>query len=116
MSPEEPGSIEIGIDAQDHRLVISPSGDIDLSSSPAFRQTLQANLAASDVPVVIDLAGVPYMDSSGVATLVEALQICRRCGREFSLARPSERVASIFQISKLDTVFTITADLDAPGA
>lgn len=106
------GDLGIEIHDEDGRVRIRPQGDIDLSSSTSFRQTLQATLTSGSCPVVIDLEGVGYMDSSGVATLVEALQICKRANRDLRLARPNERVASIFQISKLDTVFTITANLD----
>ncbi|MDP6890626.1 MAG: STAS domain-containing protein [Phycisphaerales bacterium] len=106
------GSLSISIDQGDDQLVVTPVGEIDLSTSPQLRQTLQTVLVDGDTTVVVDLAEVPYMDSSGVATLVEALQICLRQHRELVLARLSTRVESIFKISKLDTVFTIRDDLD----
>ncbi|MDP7029960.1 MAG: STAS domain-containing protein [Phycisphaerales bacterium] len=93
-------------------LRVTPRGEIDLSTSPSLRRSLQAALAEGTLPVEIVLSEVPYMDSSGVATLVEALQTCRRQQRTLTLVSPSHRVASIFKISKLDTVFTIR-DSDA---
>jgi anti-anti-sigma factor len=53
------------------------------------------------------------MDSSGVATLVEALQHCRRQGRDLRLVAPNDRVNSIFQIAKLDTIFVIVTSDEA---
>ncbi len=91
-------------------LRITPRGEVDLSTSPKLRMSLQAALTDGDLPVEIILSEVPYMDSSGVATLVEALQVCRRQDRQLTLVRPSHRVASIFKISKLDAVFTIRDD------
>ncbi len=102
--------LEVTVERRDGQLHIAPCGEVDLSTSPALRRALQGALAEGAERVVIDLAGIPYMDSSGVATLVEALQTCKRQGRDLVLARPCERVASIFVISKLDTVFTIEMD------
>jgi anti-sigma B factor antagonist len=111
MRDERGDPLTISIERGDTRLIVTPVGEIDLSTSPKLRQSLQTALMDGDTPVIVDLAEVPYMDSSGVATLVEALQICRRQQRELVLARLSSRVASIFKISKLDTVFTIRDDL-----
>ncbi|MDP7070007.1 MAG: STAS domain-containing protein [Phycisphaerales bacterium] len=111
MHGDDHSPLNIDVEQRDGLLVIRPSGEVDLASSPVLRATLQSNLATGSDPVIIDLAGVPYMDSSGVATLVEALQTCRRTSRELTLARLTERVASIFKISKLDAVFTVTEDL-----
>ncbi|HCA39110.1 MAG: STAS domain-containing protein [Phycisphaerales bacterium] len=112
MREDNSGSLSISIDQGHDQLVVTPVGEIDLSTSPQLRQTLQTALADGDTTVIVDLAEVPYMDSSGVATLVEALQICRRQHRELVLARLSSRVESIFKISKLDAVFTIRDDLN----
>ncbi len=111
--PDDTSSpLRIEIDQAGDVLRIAPHGDVDLSTSPALRKTLQSHLSTGDGQVVIDLAGVPYMDSSGVATLVEALQTCKHQQRELVLARPNDRVASIFKISRLDSVFTILNDLE----
>ena len=112
MREDNSGSLSISIDQGHDQLVVTPVGEIDLSTSSQLRQTLQTALADGDTTVIVDLAEVPYMDSSGVATLVEALQICRRQHRELVLARLSSRVESIFKISKLDAVFTIRDDLN----
>jgi anti-sigma B factor antagonist len=99
--------LSIDIDPSDERLLITPRGEVDLSSSPSLRNALKSALLEGNCDVHINLSKVPYMDSSGVATLVEALQICKRQQRDLILVQPSSRVASIFKISKLDTVFTI---------
>jgi anti-sigma B factor antagonist len=96
-------------------VVISPSGDIDLTASPMLRQELKRMQAARPAParLVVDLSKVPYMDSSGVATLVEAMQTARKQGTKMVLCGLVERVRSIFEIARLDTVFTIVPDEDA---
>ena len=60
--------------------------------------------------LVVDLSGVSYMDSSGVATLVEAMQVQRQKDNKLVLCALQPRVKGIFQISRLDTMFTIADD------
>lgn len=96
----------------DAATVVRPRGDIDLGSAPTLRQKL--NEAQRDRPakLVIDLSEVPYMDSSGVATLVEAMQVTRRHGGHLVLCGMQEKVRSIFEIARLDMVFTIVQNQD----
>ena len=60
------------------------TGDIDLENSPRARQSLLAAVATG-LPVVVDMGEVSYMDSSGIASLVEAFQKAKSAGRDFSL-------------------------------
>lgn len=83
------------------------SGDIDLSRSPIMRQELLQLAERGWQRLVIDLSAVSYMDSSGVATLVEALQQQRKHGGRMILCGLQQRVRSIFEIARLDMVFTI---------
>jgi anti-sigma B factor antagonist len=92
--------------------IVAPEGDIDLSRSPALRTSLRQALGAKPKRLVVDLGMVDYMDSSGVATLVEALQIARRSNTRMVLCGMKDRVRSIFEIARLDTVFTIAASRD----
>lgn len=94
-------------------LVLRPEGDIDLARSPELRQRLRSELERGHRRLVLDLSGVPYMDSSGVATLVEALQRSRTAGCRLLLAGLTPKVRSIFAISRLDTVFQILDSVDA---
>lgn len=97
-------------ETRDGGIVLSPSGDIDLNASPILRIELRKLQGAKPIRLVIDLSGVPYMDSSGVATLVEAMQVARKSGGKLVLCGMQDRVRSIFEIARLDTVFTIVPD------
>ena len=57
--------------------------------------------------MIVDLGKVEFMDSSGLATLIEALQISRTKNCELKLAAMAQRVKSIFEISRLDKIFKI---------
>ena len=63
-------------------------------------------------PVLVDLAGVTYIDSSGVASLVEALQQARSQEAEFALAAPGEGVRRVLELARLDKVFVIHETLE----
>jgi anti-sigma B factor antagonist len=93
-------------------VVLRPEGEIDLARSPELRVRLRQELDAKPKRLIVDLAKVTYMDSSGIATLVEALTRARAVGSTLLLADLQPRVRSIFAISRLDTVFTIVASAD----
>lgn len=93
--------------------VVIPAGEIDLNASPVLRQELKRVNAGRPQRLIVNLAAVPYMDSSGVATLVEAMQMARKNSARLVLCGMQEKVRSIFEIARLDTVFTIVADVDA---
>ncbi|MBN1943263.1 MAG: STAS domain-containing protein [Phycisphaerae bacterium] len=88
--------------------VASIAGDIDLHRSAALQQGLLGLLDEQPQKVVVDLSAVPYMDSSGVASLVKLLSRTRKLGVALVLLSPSPKVRSILEITRLDSVFTIT--------
>src|SRR4051794_24539841 len=81
-------------------VVVSPAGDVDLTASPTLRQALRQVQAGRPAVLVIDLAQVAYMDSSGVATLVEAMQVARKNGTRMALCGLQDKVRSIFEIAR----------------
>lgn len=88
------------------------SGEVDLSWSQAVRRAV-LDAFAGDAPVGVDLAAVGYIDSSGIAALVEGLQRARASGRRFALVAPSDAVRAVLELARLDRVFAIVADADA---
>jgi anti-sigma B factor antagonist len=94
----------------DHQIVVLDAvGDIDLHRSADFQQALVEPLAKHPTVMIVNLAGVPYMDSSGVASLVKLLARVRRDKVALRLAALTPRVRSVFEITRLDTVFDIFA-------
>ncbi len=86
--------------------VIALHGDIDLSTSPEAR-TLLLEQIGKGKPVLVDMGGVTYIDSSGVASLVEALQGARENSVGFALAGVSAAAMRVLSLARLDQVFTI---------
>lgn len=93
--------------------LISVAGDVDYSCSNDLRAALHEALEGGPARLVIDLQGVTYMDSSGVATLVEVLQMQTKSNKKLVLCNLQQRVQGIFEIARLTSVFTIVADVEA---
>lgn len=83
-------------------------GEIDLERSPAARRVLLDTLARGQA-LVVDLREVSYIDSSGVASLVEAYQKARTLKLAFALAEVGPPVMRVLSLARLDTVFPIRA-------
>jgi anti-sigma B factor antagonist len=93
-------------------LVVSFQGDLDLQSSPEARRVLLECVDRSK-NILVDLSAVPYLDSSGVASLVEAYQLSRSRGISFGLVSVSPRALRVLELARLDKVFAIHSSLDA---
>ncbi|MEP6820945.1 MAG: STAS domain-containing protein [Chthoniobacterales bacterium] len=93
--------------------VLPLEGEIDLHVSPGIANSLKAMTQSKPENLVVDLAQVSYIDSSGLAVLIEAMQTVAGYGGKFSLAGLQENVRPIFEIARLDQVFRIFPDVDA---
>jgi anti-sigma B factor antagonist len=93
--------------------VIPLEGEIDLHISPRIATTVNAALKAKPRNLVIDMGNVSYIDSSGLAVLIEAMQKVEKYGGKFALAGLQENVKPIFEIARLDQVFRIYPDVDS---
>ncbi|MGA2421925.1 MAG: STAS domain-containing protein [Candidatus Acidiferrum sp.] len=88
--------------------ILDITGDIDLTSSPDLRKVLLRELKEKKTPrVIANLAGVRYIDSSGVASLVEGLKASRDTGMRFALVGLSKGAREVLQLSRLIKIFEI---------
>lgn len=84
------------------------SGDIDLATSPELRKPLLRELRELRTPrVILNLKAVRYIDSSGVASLVEGLKASRDVGSRFILFGLNTTIREVLQLSKLVRIFEI---------
>ncbi len=102
--------LELGISDEQGAQVIRVVGEVDLNSSPELRTAI-LEAAKRGGTLAVELREVPYMDSSGVATLVEGLKAMEPKGGAFVLLAPSSAVAKVLQLSRLDSVFDIRETL-----
>jgi anti-sigma B factor antagonist len=88
-------------------------GEIDLHVSPRISTALAAMIDQKPPRLVVDLSKVTYIDSSGLAVLIEGMQNVEAYGGKFILAGIQENVKPIFEIARLDQVFIIFPHVDA---
>ena len=93
--------------------VLPLEGEIDLHVSPRVAESLRTMIDRKPARLVVDLSAVSYIDSSGLAVLVEAMQNVEAYGVRFFLAGLQENVRPIFEIARLDQVFIIFPHVDA---
>jgi anti-sigma B factor antagonist len=93
--------------------VLPLEGEIDLHVSPRVSASLGAMMESKPPRLVVDLSKVSYIDSSGLAVLIEAMQNVEAYGGKFILAGIQENVKPIFEIARLDQVFIIFPHVDA---
>ena len=93
--------------------VLPLDGEIDLHVSPRVALSLNQMLKMKPAKLVVDLSKVSYIDSSGLAVLIDAMQGVEEYGGTFAIAGMQETVRSIFEIARLDQVFRIFPDVDS---
>ena len=92
--------------------VVRLSGSVDLEHSPEVREALLEAVSAKRT-VLVDLSEVTYIDSSGIACLIEALQTARNWGADLGLVSVSTQAMRVLELARLDMVFPIHEDLAA---
>ncbi len=87
--------------------VVALSGEIDLHQSPQVLARLDPLIKGRSPAIRVDLSGVSYMDSSGIATMIDAMQRTEAYGGKFTLCGIRPTVLKVFNIARLDQVFEI---------
>ncbi len=88
--------------------ILHPEGEIDLHGSPILRAELHALVEAKTPTVLADFSGVKYIDSSGLATLVEYVRDSKAFGGRIALFGLQPKVRMVFELVRLNELFTIT--------
>lgn len=96
--------------------VLRIEGDLDLSASTALRACLQDETSLDGPPIVVDMSGVPFLDSTCLGVLISALRDAqsRRGGLRVAAARP--RVRRAFEIAALDEIFPLFDTVEEAAA
>lgn len=87
--------------------IVELSGEVDLHHAVELREILAAHADEKRPALAVDFTGVTYIDSSGLATLIEYLQRSMGYGGKFALGGVNERLRTVFDIARLDQVFAI---------
>ena len=87
------------------RVLVVAEGELDILGAPRLAEVIPADDGSS--PIVIDLAAVEFMDSTGLRALLEARTAATTAGRPFALARPSAAVTRVLELVDLTGEFEV---------
>ena len=114
---ENTGKLEISVVESKDGALLAPAGRLDIDSSPGLRDLLLAQLKSRrHRRVTIDLSAVTQIDSSGIATLIEALKIAYACKTELTLQGLHDEVRRLFEFSGMLALFRSTNQSTAQSA
>lgn len=88
----------------DGAVVVAVEGEVDLYSSPKLRKEIVCWANKQIRSLILDLGAVSYMDSSGIATLVEGFQLVKRYGGRFGIVSPGPSIQEVLRFAHLDTI------------
>lgn len=91
--------------------IVVLAGEVDLHYSPTARKYILDNLRQNR-HVLVDLSAVKYIDSSGIASLVEGFQMARKNQLQFGLVGVSDAASQVIKLARLDKVFPIAETIN----
>jgi len=86
--------------------VLHLTGEVDLSNSSVVRKHL-LQILEDNHSVIVDFKSLDYIDSSGIATLVEGLNVAKKSGLDFIIAAANGAPKQVLELTRLNQVFTI---------
>ena len=87
--------------------LVRADGRIDMSNADAFKDTLSSAVSNATRAVVVDMAGVDYISSTGLRALMVAFRAAKAAGKGFGVAALTPLVMEIFTISRFNLVFPL---------
>ena len=109
----EPLHLEIHCSTRDRWTVLTPLGDLDMAGAPSLRQAVIREVGEGHNALLIDLAAVTFIDSSGLGVIVGALRRVRSHDGELVLVCPSPELRRAFELCDLDRIFELHTDIEA---
>lgn len=91
--------------------LIRPQGRLTMVSTASLRSLVADTVAAGHVHVIVDLSECEFIDSSGLGALVAGLKTARQAGGDLRIARPSEQVRTVLELTNLDRVLRPAASI-----
>ena len=95
------GELDVQVIDDDGSTMVTVAGEIDLASSTRLNRELDTVLDGRPQRLRIDLAAVPFMDTTGVAVLLKARRRAIEQGCRFSVASASPALTRLFEITGL---------------
>ena len=103
--------MQCNLRSENHFDVLELSGEIDLHHSPDLREHILGSLKENR-PLLIDMEKVSYIDSSGIASLVEGFQTTKTKKLAYGLLKISKTAMQVLTLTRLDRVFSLYDSVD----
>jgi len=87
--------------------IIKISGRVDTYSAHRLRQQILLAASGSGKNVIVDLSGVDFIDSSGLAAIVQGMKQCRASGGDLRLCKPPQTIRMVLELTRLDQALDI---------
>ena len=104
-------SVDLSIRECGGRVVVGLSGELDVADAASVAASLAA-IAAGQPPIIVDLAGLEFIDSSGVAALARGRRLARQAGGDVLLAAPRQQVLLVLACIRLTDAFRVHPSVD----
>lgn len=104
--------LETGLREVDGMQILDVAGEIDVYTSPQFKEAVNGIIGSGQKHLIIDMGAVTYMDSSGFGTLLSATRRLRPQGGTINLIRCNTAIDRILRITRLNTVFATYDSVD----
>jgi anti-sigma B factor antagonist len=104
--------MQVNINLKEGISICKVDGEIDINTAPQFKKAFEKLMREKEAKIIIDMEKVGYIDSSGLATMVELLKNFRKTGARLKLVSLSPKVKSLFEITKLEKLFDILENQD----
>ena len=96
----------------DNLIVVAPEGRCDRRTAPALTEWFEGATRSGASRIIVDMGGITFMDSTGLATLIRFMKQCRAAGGDLYLANLQQPVRIIFELTRLDSAFVIYPTVD----
>ena len=94
-------------------LVCSLEGEINIGNSPELRKAFESIVQRNEKKVLVDFSAVYYIDSSGLATLIEMFHRLKKIGGVSRFCNMGQKVKNVFEVTKLHKLFSIFENREA---
>jgi anti-sigma B factor antagonist len=88
-------------------LICILEGEVNIDNSPELRKAFDDIIKRNEKKIIVDFSRVPYIDSSGLATLIEMLQRLKKINGAVRFSSMEQKVKNVFEITKLHKLFDI---------
>ncbi len=114
MTPGRSEDLKIEVlDSPKAARILKLTGPLTLKTLYNFQQVSRQEASQ---PVILDISGVPYMDSAGLGSIVSVFASCQRTNRGFAMTGVSERIQNLFEVTHCDGLLPCFESLDAADA